>query len=82
MLNECQNYCKPKCESINLDSKVEITEKGSTETILEFIPIKSKRIGYTETLKKRNIFLFIIQKRSSTQLRPLSVAAQLKIQQF
>jgi hypothetical protein len=48
---KCVKRSKPKCNSINFNSKIETTKLLSNETILEFIPQKTPRIGYTETYK-------------------------------
>ncbi len=49
--DECVKECPQKCDSINFDTKVEVTEKGLKETIVEIIPSHSPRIVYKETLK-------------------------------
>jgi hypothetical protein len=46
---DCVKRSKPKCNSINFNSKIETTKLLSNETILEFIPKKTTRIAYTET---------------------------------
>jgi hypothetical protein len=48
---KCIKRSKPKCNSINFNSKIETTKLLSNETILEFIPQKTPRIAYTETYK-------------------------------
>jgi hypothetical protein len=48
---ECFKRSKPKCNSINFNSKIETTKLLSNEIILEFIPLKIPRIAYTETFK-------------------------------
>jgi hypothetical protein len=47
----CKTECKPKCSSIQLVFKLEVSNPMSMETILEFIPDKTPRIAYIETLK-------------------------------
>jgi hypothetical protein len=49
--DKCRKVCIEKCEVINFDSYLQISDRGSNETILEIIPNKSPRIVYTETLK-------------------------------
>ncbi len=51
MFAQCVKRSKPKCNSINFNSKIETTKLLSNETILEFIPQKTPRIAYTETYK-------------------------------
>jgi hypothetical protein len=51
MLVECGKRSKPKCNTINFDSKIETTKLLSNETILDFIPQKTPRIAYFETYK-------------------------------
>jgi hypothetical protein len=51
ILEECNKRTKPKCNSINFNSKIDTTKLFSNETILEFIPQKTPRIAYTETYK-------------------------------
>jgi hypothetical protein len=46
---ECLKRSKPKCKSINFNSKIDTTKLLSNETILEFMPKKTPRIAYTET---------------------------------
>jgi hypothetical protein len=41
----------PKCNLINFNTKIETATLLSNETILEFIPQKTPRIGYIETYK-------------------------------
>jgi hypothetical protein len=48
---ECLKLGKPKCNLINFNTKIETTKLLSNQTILEFIPKKSPRIAYFETLK-------------------------------
>jgi hypothetical protein len=48
---QCLKRSKPKCNSINFNSKIETIKLLSNETILEFIPQKAPRIAYTETYK-------------------------------
>jgi hypothetical protein len=47
----CLTNCKPKCRSINFNQKIQGSEDISNETIVEFIPKKTPRIAYIETLK-------------------------------
>jgi hypothetical protein len=47
----CRTECKPKCSSIQFEFKLEVSNPMSMETILEFIPKKTLRIAYIETLK-------------------------------
>jgi hypothetical protein len=49
--NQCQKICKPKCNSINFDTKIKVSKHVSNKTILEIIPIKTPRIVYIENLK-------------------------------
>jgi hypothetical protein len=49
--NQCKKICKPKCNSLNFDTKVEVSKHVSNKTILEIIPTKTPRIAYIETLK-------------------------------
>jgi hypothetical protein len=46
-----ETKCKPKCYFNNFEFKLEVTKHISNKTILEFIPKKSPRIAYIETLK-------------------------------
>ncbi len=46
-----QTKCKPKRRSINFDQKIQELENISNETIVEFIPKKTLRIAYIETLQ-------------------------------
>jgi hypothetical protein len=48
---ECLKRSKPKCNSINFNSKIDTTKLLSNETILEFMPKRTPRITYTETYK-------------------------------
>jgi hypothetical protein len=48
---ECLKLAKPKCNVINFNTKIETTKLLSNQTIVEFIPKKSPRIAYFETLK-------------------------------
>jgi hypothetical protein len=48
---ECDDSCKPKCNFINFDSKVEISRRGLNETVLVLVPEKFPRVAYIETLK-------------------------------
>jgi hypothetical protein len=48
---QCQKICKPKCNSLNFDTKIQVSKHVSNKTILEIIPTKSPRIAYIETLK-------------------------------
>jgi hypothetical protein len=48
---QCQKICKPKCNSMNFDTKIQVSKHVSNKTILEIIPEKSPRIAYIETLK-------------------------------
>jgi hypothetical protein len=50
-LKFCNKYCKPKCNVVNIDTKVEISKHFWNDTILEVIPKKSPHIAYIETLK-------------------------------
>jgi hypothetical protein len=49
--NQCHKICKPKCDSLNFDTKIKVSKHVSNKTILEIIPIKTPRIAYIETLK-------------------------------
>jgi hypothetical protein len=49
--DQCNKICKPKCNSLNFDTKIQVSKHVSNETILEIIPTKSPRIAYIETLK-------------------------------
>jgi hypothetical protein len=48
---QCEKICKPKCDSLNFDTKFKVSKHVSNKTILEIIPNKSPRIAYIETLK-------------------------------
>jgi hypothetical protein len=48
---ECDLSCKPKCNFINFDSKVEISRYDLNETVLELIPQKSPRVACIEVWK-------------------------------
>ncbi len=48
---ECLKLDKPKCNSINFNTKIETTKFLSNQTIVELIPKISRRIAYFETLK-------------------------------
>jgi hypothetical protein len=48
---QCQKICKPKCNSLNFDTKIQVSEQFSNKTILEIFANKSPRIVYIETLK-------------------------------
>jgi hypothetical protein len=50
-LKFCRKYCKPKCNVVNFDAKVEISKHFWNDTILEVIPQKCPHIAYIETLK-------------------------------
>jgi hypothetical protein len=43
--------CKPKCNFINFEFKLEVSKHISNKTVVELIPKKSPRIAYIETLK-------------------------------
>jgi len=47
----CKTKCRPKCRFINFVYKREVSKHIANETILEFIPKKTPRIAYIETLK-------------------------------
>ncbi len=49
--NKCQQKCLPKCKFTNFEFKLQVSNHSSNETIVEFIPKKSPRIAYIETLK-------------------------------
>jgi hypothetical protein len=49
--NQCEKNCKPKCNSLNFDTKIQVSKHVSNKTILEIIPTKTPRIAYIETLK-------------------------------
>jgi hypothetical protein len=49
--DQCNKICKPKCNSLNFDTKIKVSKHVSNKTILEIIPTKSHRIAYIETLK-------------------------------
>jgi hypothetical protein len=51
VLEECLKLSNPKCNLINFNTKIETTKLLSNQTIVEFIPKKSPRIAYFETLK-------------------------------
>jgi hypothetical protein len=42
---QCHKICKPKCNLVNFDTKIEVS------TVFEVIPKKSPRIAYIETFK-------------------------------
>ncbi len=42
--------CKPKCNSVNFDTKIQVSKHVSNKAIFEIIPTKT-RIAYIETLK-------------------------------
>jgi hypothetical protein len=43
--------CKPKCNFINFEFKLEVSKHISNKTVVEFIPRKSPHIAYIETFK-------------------------------
>jgi hypothetical protein len=47
----CKEICKPKCNFVNFDAKVQVFEHVLNETVLEVIPKKTHSIVYIETLK-------------------------------
>jgi hypothetical protein len=47
----CEKICKPKCDFVNFDAKVQVFEDVLNDTILEVIPKKTPSIAYIETLK-------------------------------
>jgi hypothetical protein len=49
--NQCKTICKPLCNSLNFDTKMQVSKHVSNKTILEIIPTKIPRIAYIETLK-------------------------------
>jgi hypothetical protein len=49
--NQCEKICKPKCNSINFDTKVQVSSHDSNKTILEIMATKTTRIAYIETWK-------------------------------
>jgi hypothetical protein len=49
--NQCDKICKPKCTSLNFDTKIQVSKHVLNKTILEIIPTKTPRIAYIETLK-------------------------------
>jgi hypothetical protein len=50
-LKFCNKYCKPKCNVVNFDAKVDVSKHFWNDTNLEVIPKKSPHIAYIETLK-------------------------------
>jgi hypothetical protein len=48
---QCSKICKPKCNSVNFDTKIQVSKHVSNKTIFEVIPMKTPRIAYIETLK-------------------------------
>jgi hypothetical protein len=51
IVNQCKKICKLKCNSLNFDTKVQLSKHVSNKTILEIITTKTPHIAYTETLK-------------------------------
>ncbi len=49
--NQCKKICKPKCDSLNFDTKIQVSKHVSNKTILEIIPMKTPSIAYIETWK-------------------------------
>jgi hypothetical protein len=49
--NQCKETCKPLCNSLNFETKTQVSKHVSNKTILEIIPMKTPRIAYIETLK-------------------------------
>jgi hypothetical protein len=49
--NQCKKICKPLCNSLNFETKTQVSKHVSNKTILEIIPMKTSRIAYIETLK-------------------------------
>ncbi len=49
--NQCNKICKPKCNLLNFDTKIQVSKHVSNKTIFEIIPTKTPRIAYIETLK-------------------------------
>jgi hypothetical protein len=49
--NQCKKICKPKCNSVKFDTKIQVSKHISNITILEIISTKTPRIAYIETLK-------------------------------
>jgi hypothetical protein len=49
--DQCQEICKPLCNSLNFETKTQVSKHVSNKAILEIIPMKTPRIAYTETLK-------------------------------
>jgi hypothetical protein len=48
---QCKKICKPKCNSLNFDTKIQVFKHVSNKTIFEIIPTKTPNIAYIETLK-------------------------------
>ncbi len=48
---QCNKICKPKCNSLNFDTKIQVSNHVSNKTILEIISTKTPRIAYIEALK-------------------------------
>jgi hypothetical protein len=51
IFKKCKNKCKPNCNFINFDFKLEVSKHISNESILELIPKKTPLIAYIETFK-------------------------------
>jgi hypothetical protein len=49
--NQCEKICKPKCNSLNFDTKIQVSKHVSNKTIFEIIPTKTPRVAYIEALK-------------------------------
>jgi hypothetical protein len=49
--NQCKKICKPKCNSLNFETKFQLSKHVSNKTIFEIIITKTPRIAYIETLK-------------------------------
>jgi hypothetical protein len=49
--DQCKKICKPKCNSLNFDTKIQVFKHVSNKTIFELISTKTPRIAYIETLK-------------------------------
>ncbi len=49
--NQCKKICKPKCNSLNFDTKIKVLKHVSNKTTFEIVPTKTPRIAYIETLK-------------------------------
>jgi hypothetical protein len=50
-MKQCSNICKPKCNSVDFDTKIQVSKHLSNKMIFDVIPTKTPRIAYIETLK-------------------------------